>query len=75
LLFGLDPCGKAPQQHTAEVFTIEKGMAPIKVPGALKQLKLFVTDRSVASHALNSRIANKAFQPYSCAFLAGWPSG
>jgi hypothetical protein len=38
--FGLDPRGKAPQQRTAEVFTVEKGMAPIKVPGALKRLKL-----------------------------------
>jgi hypothetical protein len=38
--FGLDPRGKAQQQRTAEVFTVEKGMAPIKVPGALKRLKL-----------------------------------
>jgi hypothetical protein len=39
--FGLDPRGKALQQRTAEVFTVEKGMAPTKVPGALKRLKLF----------------------------------
>jgi hypothetical protein len=38
--FGLDPRGKAQQQRTAELFTVEKGMAPIKVPGALKRLKL-----------------------------------
>ena len=38
--FGLDPRGKAPQQRTAELFTVEKGLAPIKVPGALKRLKL-----------------------------------
>jgi hypothetical protein len=40
LSFGLDPRGKARQQQTAELFTVEKGIAPIKVPGALKQLKL-----------------------------------
>jgi hypothetical protein len=38
--FGLDPRGKAQQQRTAELFTVEKGVAPIKVPGALKRLKL-----------------------------------
>jgi hypothetical protein len=38
--FGLDPQGKAQQQRTAELFTVEKGMTPIKVPGALKRLKL-----------------------------------
>jgi len=38
--FGLDPRGKAQQQRTAELFTVEKGMAPLKVPGALKRLKL-----------------------------------
>ena len=39
--FGLDPRGKAPQR-TAEVFTVERGMAPIKVPGALKRLKVLL---------------------------------
>jgi hypothetical protein len=38
--FSLDPRGKAQQQRTADVFTVEKGIAPIKVPGALKRLKL-----------------------------------
>jgi hypothetical protein len=38
--FGLDPRGKAQQQRTGELFTLERGMAPIKVPGALKRLKL-----------------------------------
>jgi hypothetical protein len=38
--YSLDPRGKAQQQRTAELFTVEKGMAPIKVPGALKRLKL-----------------------------------
>lgn len=38
--FGLDPRGKAQQQRTAELFTVEKGMAPIRVPGAMKRLKL-----------------------------------
>jgi hypothetical protein len=38
--FGLDPQGKAQQQRTAELFTVKKGVAPIKVPRALKRLKL-----------------------------------
>jgi len=38
--FGLDPRGKAQQQQTAELFTVEKGAAPFRVPGALKRLKL-----------------------------------
>jgi hypothetical protein len=38
--FGLDPRGKAQQQRTAEIFTIQRGMSPIRVPGALKRLKL-----------------------------------
>jgi hypothetical protein len=38
--FSLDPRGKAQQQRTVELFTVEKGIAPIKVPGALKRLKL-----------------------------------
>ena len=38
--FGLNPQGNAQQQRTAELFTIEKGMAPTKVPGGLKRLKL-----------------------------------
>jgi hypothetical protein len=38
--FGLDPQGKAQQQRTAELFTVEKGIAPIKVPSTLKRLKL-----------------------------------
>jgi hypothetical protein len=38
--FGFDPRGKAQQQRTAEIFTIERGMAPIRVNGALKRLKL-----------------------------------
>jgi hypothetical protein len=38
--FSLDPRGKAQQQQTAKLFTVEKGIALIKVPGALKQLKL-----------------------------------
>ena len=38
--FGLDPRGKAQQQRTAELFTVKKGIVPIKVPSALKRLKL-----------------------------------
>jgi hypothetical protein len=38
--FCFDPRGKAEQQRTAEIFTVERGMAPIKIPGALKRLKL-----------------------------------
>jgi hypothetical protein len=42
LSFGLDPRGKAWQQQTAELFTVEKGIVLIKVPGALKQFKLLL---------------------------------
>ena len=38
--YGLDPRGKAIQQRTAELFTVERGMAPVRVPGALKRMKL-----------------------------------
>ena len=38
--FGLNPQGKAQQLRTAELFTIEKAMALIKVPSSLRRLKL-----------------------------------
>jgi hypothetical protein len=38
--YGVDPRGKSQQQRTAELFTVEKGAAPVRIPGALKRLKL-----------------------------------
>jgi hypothetical protein len=38
--FGVDPRGKGIQRRTVELFIVERGVSPVRLPGGAKQLKL-----------------------------------